>query len=71
MSTFFMDSINSSHSYATGGTSAHEFWYEHLGPFVEAFVSFFDALSTFILFPHLTYEQDGSQEISRYSRSGE
>ncbi|XP_022958080.1 uncharacterized protein LOC111459415 [Cucurbita moschata] len=26
MSTFFMDSINSSHSYATGGTSAHEFW---------------------------------------------
>ncbi|KAH9325409.1 hypothetical protein KI387_005587, partial [Taxus chinensis] len=26
MSTFFMDIINSSHSYATGGTSVSEFW---------------------------------------------
>ncbi|OEL18635.1 hypothetical protein BAE44_0020347 [Dichanthelium oligosanthes] len=26
ISTFFMDTINSSHSYATGGTSAGEFW---------------------------------------------
>ncbi|KAI3449929.1 hypothetical protein Pfo_006594 [Paulownia fortunei] len=24
--TFFMDIVNSSHSYATGGTSVHEFW---------------------------------------------
>ncbi|KAK4854772.1 hypothetical protein QYF36_001051 [Acer negundo] len=26
--TFFMDIVNSSHSYATGGTSVHEFWKE-------------------------------------------
>lgn len=25
--TFFMDIVNASHSYATGGTSAGEFWY--------------------------------------------
>ncbi|KAK7373631.1 hypothetical protein VNO80_07046 [Phaseolus coccineus] len=25
--TFFMETINSSHSYATGGTSVNEFWY--------------------------------------------
>lgn len=27
IASFFMDTINSSHSYATGGTSAGEFWY--------------------------------------------
>ncbi|KAA0041392.1 DUF1680 domain-containing protein [Cucumis melo var. makuwa] len=26
ISTYFMDIVNSSHSYATGGTSVHEFW---------------------------------------------
>lgn len=26
--TFFMDIVNSSHSYATGGTSVGEFWYK-------------------------------------------
>ncbi|RDX87207.1 hypothetical protein CR513_31357, partial [Mucuna pruriens] len=28
--TFFMDLVNSSHTYATGGTSVNEFWYEDL-----------------------------------------
>ena len=27
IASFFMDTINSSHSFATGGTSANEFWY--------------------------------------------
>jgi len=26
IATFFMDIVNSSHAYATGGTSASEFW---------------------------------------------
>lgn len=26
IATFFMDIVNSSHSYATGGTSVSEFW---------------------------------------------
>ncbi|XP_051118807.1 uncharacterized protein LOC127243017 [Andrographis paniculata] len=28
IATFFMDIVNSSHSYATGGTSVSEFWYD-------------------------------------------
>jgi len=26
IATFFMDTVNSSHAYATGGTSVSEFW---------------------------------------------